>query len=69
VSARIEDQVYFKYNVELEEIAAYYQNQGKRILFKKFMGFLGLDNLDDSDLMNLRQSTSALLKLNRSVMN
>lgn len=52
--ARIEDEVYSKYNVEVEDIAAYYKLQGN-------------ENLNETQINNLKNSTSALLKLNRSL--
>ena len=31
ISARIEDEIYFKYQIEFEEVAAYYLHLGKAI--------------------------------------
>jgi hypothetical protein len=61
VQARLEDQIFFKYDIEFEDIASFVQyNQGN----ESGSGAA----LDESDLRDLRQSTSALLKMNQSIM-
>lgn len=59
VQARLEDQIYFKYKIEFEDIAAFIQ-------IREQAGNLSNPALNESDIRFLKQSTSALLKLNQS---
>ena len=54
LSARIEDEIFFKYNVEFEEVASFALTPGN-------------DLLNETQINQQKSSTSTLLKMNRSI--